>query len=49
LIAAANPGDVIVWFVPGAQHCGASAVRPEEFRQRVLQFYEHAERPAKRG
>ena len=48
LIQAANPAHVSLWLVPGAHHCGASAVAPEEFRTRVLQFlsaHEHT-RPA---
>jgi pimeloyl-ACP methyl ester carboxylesterase len=49
LIAAANPGHVTVWYVPGAQHCGASAVAPAEFRARVLGFYAHALPPHARS
>jgi len=38
LIRAANPARVTLWEVPGANHCGASATAPEEFRRRVLLF-----------
>lgn len=46
LIRAANPGLVTLWEVPGAGHCGASAIEPREFRTRVLDFYS-AHLPAK--
>jgi pimeloyl-ACP methyl ester carboxylesterase len=39
LIRAAAPNNVTVWYVPGAAHCGASSVQPEEFQRRVLGFY----------
>jgi len=45
LIRAASPEHVTIWFVPGAFHCGASAVAPEEFQRRVLEFYGQALRP----
>jgi pimeloyl-ACP methyl ester carboxylesterase len=49
LIQAANPDHVTVWYVPGAAHCGASAVAPGEFRTRVLGFYAHALPPHSRS
>lgn len=39
LIRAGNPRRVILWEVPGAGHCGASAAAPEEFRTRVLGWF----------
>ncbi|HSE50447.1 MAG TPA: alpha/beta hydrolase [Terriglobales bacterium] len=46
LIRAANPRLVTLWEVQGAGHCGASAIAPEQFRTRVLDFYA-AHLPAK--
>jgi pimeloyl-ACP methyl ester carboxylesterase len=48
----ANPKKAELWMVPGAEHCGASGIAPEEFWSRVLGFFErhggsaHAERRA---
>ena len=39
LIRAANPGDITLWEVPLAAHCGAVSVEPEEFERRVLGFF----------
>jgi len=35
-VRAHNPADITLWEVPRADHCGAIAVAPEEFRKRVL-------------
>jgi fermentation-respiration switch protein FrsA (DUF1100 family) len=37
-LASANPRDPL-WLVPDAEHTGASAVAPEEFRRRVLGWF----------
>jgi alpha-beta hydrolase superfamily lysophospholipase len=37
-LAAANPGTVTVWTVPGARHVGAWGAAPEEYPARVLAF-----------
>jgi len=34
----ANPSHVVVWLVPGAAHCGAHQVNPQEFDRRVLNW-----------
>lgn len=44
LIRAANPASVTLWEVPGAGHCGASAIQPREFRDRVLRFLQRNDR-----
>ena len=49
LIRAADPEHVTIWDVPGAGHCGASSVAPEEFQRRVLEFYEKALKSVRRG
>lgn len=36
LLQAARPKSTTLWLVPGADHCGARGVAPEEFRTRVL-------------
>lgn len=38
-IQAHNPSDITLWQVPGADHCGAIAVAPEEFGRRVPQWF----------
>jgi uncharacterized protein len=38
LIFARNPG-ISVWQVPGADHCGAMGTAPDEFRDRVLDWF----------
>jgi alpha-beta hydrolase superfamily lysophospholipase len=38
-IAADDPA-VTVWVVPGAEHCGAVSVAPEEFERRVVGWFE---------
>ena len=39
----ANPLHVALWLVPGAVHCGAHHVAPEEFDRRILSWFsEHA-------
>lgn len=39
LIRAQNPEHIVIWEVPGADHCGASSVEPEQFRERVLSWF----------
>jgi uncharacterized protein len=39
IIQSMNPLSVVIWKVPGAAHCGASKVAPEEFKQKVLQWF----------
>ena len=34
-----NPADVMLWEVPGAGHCGAVSVVPQEFNSRVLGWF----------
>jgi fermentation-respiration switch protein FrsA (DUF1100 family) len=42
-IQLANPSHVVVWLVPGAAHCGAHQVSPEQFDRRILTWFgEHA-------
>jgi uncharacterized protein len=36
LLEAARPERTTVWLVPGAEHCGARGVAPEEFHAKVL-------------
>jgi dipeptidyl aminopeptidase/acylaminoacyl peptidase len=44
-LARANPRDSL-WLVPNAQHTGASAAAPQEFRRRVLGWFaEHTRTP----
>ena len=38
-IKARNPNAVSLWIVPGAVHAGASSAAPQEFRQRVLEWF----------
>ena len=38
-IRAHNPADVKLWEVPGAGHCGAVSVVPQEFDSRVLGWF----------
>jgi pimeloyl-ACP methyl ester carboxylesterase len=42
-IHAADP-ETVLWEVPGADHCGAMTVAPEEFEKRVLDWFERAPR-----
>ena len=37
-IQAANPGDIVLWKVPGAVHTGAYAAAPGEFERRVVNW-----------
>ena len=39
LIRMMNPDAITVWKVPGAAHCGASRVAPQEFEERVLDWF----------
>jgi dipeptidyl aminopeptidase/acylaminoacyl peptidase len=39
LIQAKNPAAITIWKVPGAPHCGASKVAPEEFEKRVVDWF----------
>jgi len=39
LIKARNPSSIAVWKVPGAGHTGAHQATPQEFEQRVLQWF----------
>jgi pimeloyl-ACP methyl ester carboxylesterase len=41
-----NPTTVL-WEVPGADHCGAMAVAPQEFEQRVLRFVADSSRASR--
>jgi len=34
-----NPADITLWEVPGAGHCGAVSVAPEQFDSRVLRWF----------
>jgi pimeloyl-ACP methyl ester carboxylesterase len=38
-IQAANPVRAVIWLVPGAVHCGAYDVNPEEFGRRILNWF----------
>jgi hypothetical protein len=38
-IYAAARGPKSLWIVPGAFHTAALGFAPEEFRQRILEFY----------
>lgn len=40
ILARSNPQHVQLWLVPQAYHCGAVVVAPEEFRHRVLGFFD---------
>jgi len=33
-----------LWIVPGAEHCGASSVQPNEFRRRVVAWFQEHRR-----
>lgn len=44
-IQAANPMHAVLWLVPGAGHCGAYDVNPEEFGRKILNWF--SERSAK--
>jgi pimeloyl-ACP methyl ester carboxylesterase len=35
----ANDPETVLWEVPGADHCGAIAVAPEEFSNRLLAWF----------
>lgn len=39
VLAQADPVHAQLWLVPGAAHCGAAAVAPDEFWSRVLGFF----------
>jgi pimeloyl-ACP methyl ester carboxylesterase len=39
LLAQADPAHAQLWLVPGAGHCGAVGVAPDEFWSRVLNFF----------
>ena len=41
--AAGDPKEL--WIVPEAGHCSAHAIHPQEYEERVLQFYDRALRP----
>jgi len=42
-IQLANPSHAVLWLVPGAAHCGAHQVSPQEFDRRILNWFrEHA-------
>jgi fermentation-respiration switch protein FrsA (DUF1100 family) len=45
LIQSMNPRSIAVWKVPGAAHCGASKVAPQEFEQKVLQWFANHKQP----
>ena len=45
-LKASNPGEVTLWKVPGAAHCGAVTVAPVEFEDRVLGFFAAHDRQA---
>jgi len=45
IIHAMNPLSITVWKVPGAAHCGASQVAPEEFKNKVLQWLANHTQP----
>jgi len=38
-ILRARPNHTEIWRVPGADHCGAISTAPDEFAQRLLNFY----------
>ena len=40
LIHAKDPATTL-WEVPGAEHCGAMSVAPQQFAQRVLAWFDH--------
>lgn len=39
MIRARNPGDITLWEVPNAGHCGASSAAPSEFNERVIAWF----------
>ena len=39
----------VLWEVPGADHCGAMSVAPQEFETRVLQWFERSPQLAESG
>ena len=43
-LLAHNP-ELSLWQVPGADHCGAMSVAPEEFAQKVLAWFELHRKP----
>jgi len=48
-IHATNPSHAVLWLVPGAAHCGAHQVSPEEFDRRILGWFsEHSMAAPKR-
>lgn len=44
-IRSQNPRDITLWEVPGAGHCGAVSVFPQEFDNRVLGWFSGHDRP----
>jgi uncharacterized protein len=47
-IQAANPQRAVLWLVPGAGHCGAYDVNPQEFSSKILRWFsEHSAQPEK--
>jgi hypothetical protein len=47
-IQASNPRRAVLWLVPGAGHCGAYDLNPEEFSRRILNWFsEHSAKPEK--
>ena len=50
LIAARSPTHATLWRVPGAIHCGASAVQPEMFWTKVLSWFDtHPNKPPEKA
>jgi uncharacterized protein len=45
---AANPRNVSLWLVPGADHCGAHQVSPQDFDKKVLDWFSEHSVPATR-
>lgn len=45
MIRSANPGDVVLWEVPGAGHCGAEAAAGGDFDSRVLSWFSSHDAP----
>ncbi|MGO8762199.1 MAG: alpha/beta hydrolase family protein, partial [Desulfobaccales bacterium] len=39
LIQAKNPSWITVWKVPGAGHCAVGKAAPQEFQERVLEWF----------
>jgi hypothetical protein len=40
-----NPADVMLWEVPGAGHCGAVSLVPQEFNSRVVGWFSAHDHP----